>query len=339
MISFRKDIETTIYLSPFSNFEQHEGKVEIRWDPLTDFTARVVHFPVRKFEKFNFEDAISTSLSSKCPFCEEHASSMTARLDTTIFEAEHLEYGEVKIIPNLLTFDKYSLVAIISKEHYVDMKGLAEKNCIVNGIRSLLEAFKMIRQKDPLVEFFSLNCNYMPMSGGSLIHPHVQGIAGRYATNYHRLMLDRSGDFFQKEKEVFWDVLIREEKERGERFIGESGTTAWYTPFAPKGNIDIGCIFQEPSLFSVSDREWNDFNAGLNKVLAYLDSENVGGFNFTIFAGADEEKGFRTNARIVARRFLPPVNAADVNYFEKIHMESVCLVFPEHVASRLRESW
>jgi len=286
MISLRKEIQSSIYLNPFNAFEPQEGKVEIRWDPLTDLTSRLIHFPARKLEKFDVESAISLSLSAKCPFCEENAATMTARLDATVFGSEHLQFEEVRVIPNLLTFDKYSLVAIISREHYLDLRGLANKGSIKKGIKALLDAFQLIRQRDSRVQYFSLNCNYMPMSGGSLIHPHIQGLAGEYPTNFHRIMLENCTTFYRKNKKVFWEVYMEKEKNLKERYIGEAGSTIWYTPYAPKGNIDIGCVFHQPGLFSIKDHEWNDFSVGLNKVLQYLDNENVGGFNLTIFPGS-----------------------------------------------------
>jgi len=74
-------------------------------------------------------------------------------------------------------------------------------------------------------------------------------------------------------------------------------------------------------------------------VLRYLDGEYVSSFNLAIFSGSDEDEAFRVNARLVARRFLPPVNAADANYFDKLHLESMNLVAPENVAAGLRTFW
>jgi galactose-1-phosphate uridylyltransferase len=337
-MEFRKLVESSTYLNPLENFEPREGRVEIRWDPLTTLTSRVVHFPFRKIERFDAKKILSSS-RTRCPFCDENRPSMTTRLDKTIFGAECLQKGEVTLIPNLLSFDKYSLVAIISKDHYVDMAGLAKRGSIIDGITMLLDGFRLIKRKDDSARYFSVNCNYMPMSGGSLVHPHIQGIAGEYPTNYHRITLEKSKEFYENRKKVFWETLIEEEKRLGMRFIGETGTTTWYAPFAPKGNIDVGFIFNTPSFFSLTDRDWTGFASGLNKILNYLDKENVGGFNLSIFSGEDSENHFRVNGRIVARRFLPPANAADVNYFEKIHMESTCLLAPEEVARQLRETW
>jgi galactose-1-phosphate uridylyltransferase len=339
MLEFRRLVQSSTYMNPFEHFEPHEGKVEIRWDPLTGLTARIVHFPGRRLDRFNPERVLASSRAVACPFCPENVNRMTARLDPSIFGGDHLEQGEVRIIPNLLTFDKYSLVAIISSEHYLDMGGLIAQGSLVKGIRALIEAFGRVREKDGKARYFSVNCNYMPMSGGSLVHPHVQGIGGEWPTNYHRITLEKSRDFSRSGKALFWDVLEEEERLAGERYVAATDHTFWYTPFAPKGNVDVGWIFREPSFFSLGSAAWADFGRGLDKVLAYMDRENVAGFNLSLFSAPDGEDHFRANGRIVARRFLPPASAADSNYFDKIHMESVCLLAPEEVARTLREMW
>ena len=339
MIEFKRLIESSTYLDPFHDFEPFEAKSEIRWDPLTGLTARLMNFPPRRMPRFDVGPLVSASIAAKCPFCEENASTMTARLNPAMYGSEQLVDGEVRIIPNLLAFGKYSLVAIMCKEHYVDMATLAAKGCVVSAIEALLRAFRTVREKDPAARYLSVNCNYMPMSGGSLVHPHVQGIAGEHATNYQRLMIKRSAGFAAAQKTVYWEALEEEETRLGERAIGRSGSVFWYAPFAPKANMDIGCVFREPSLLALGGQDWADFGQGFNKVLAYLDGENIGGFNLSVFSAPEGEDHFRVNGRIVARRFLPPVNASDVSYFEKLDMESACMVTPESVAAGLRAIW
>ena len=339
MIEFRKLTQSSTYLDPLKAFEPRQGEVEIRWDPLTNLTARVVRFPTRRLDRLDLKPAIASSVASKCPFCEENIDLMTARLDKALFGCERLTRGDVTVIPNLISFDKYSLVAIVSKEHYLSMRDLGEKGSLVNGILALLDAFRCIRENDGDARFFSINCNYMPPSGGSLVHPHVQGIAGEWPTNYQRLMIEKSSDFFRANESAFWDALMDEERILLERLIDGAGRIFWFTPFAPKGNIDVAWLFSTSSLFSVSSVEWAEFGDGLGKVLAYLDDENIAGFNLSLFSSEEGEAYFKANGRIVARRFLPPANAADVNYLEKIHLEHVCLVSPEEVARQLRERW
>lgn len=339
VIEFKKIIQKNVYLNPFSQFALKEGRVEIRWDPLTQITSRIVHFPARRFEKFNFDEMIKTSLNVPCPFCPENVNDMTSKFDKDVFGFERFTAGDVTVIPNILTFDKYCLVAIISKEHFIDMDGLIEGDYFYNGLRALLHVLRIIRETDKEVRYFSINCNYMPMSGSSILHPHIQAIAGEYPTNYHGMMIQKSEKYCDQTKQIYWNELIQEEINLNERFIKELGKAHWYVPFAPRGNGDIGCIFEKSSLFELTDTVIRDFCMGLTKVLTYFKQENVSGFNLSVFSGIEGEDYFRANARIVARRFLPPVNAADSNYFDKLHMESACLYLPEDVSNKIRTVW
>ncbi len=339
MIPFKKIVESSSYLDPFSGFAPREGTVEIRQDPLTRRFSRLMRVPARKTPRFDYQGTISVSLAAKCPFCPENVEKMTARLPKEIFGADRLEKDGVTIIPNLLTFDRFALVAILSPEHFVELPALADRRLIVKGVTALIDAFRMIRDHDNGARYFSINCNYMPMAGSSILHAHVQGVAGKYPTNYVRLMLNGSRNFFRKNERVFWETLVEEERDAGERFVGTMGRTHWYVPFAPLGNIDVGCIFEERSIFAIDQREWDNFGSGLANVLRYLDREDVSAFNFAIYSGSDRDETFRVNARLVARRFLPPVNAADTNFFEKLHLESMSFVAPENVARDLRAQW
>ena len=91
MIKFKKLVESSTYLSPFENFEPHRGEVEIRWDPLTGLTSRVVRFPTRKLMRPDLGPVVSLSAAGKCPFCSENIEAMTARLDKDLFGCERLE--------------------------------------------------------------------------------------------------------------------------------------------------------------------------------------------------------------------------------------------------------
>lgn len=339
MIEFKSITQKSTYLNPFDNFKPFTGKIEIRWDPLTQITSRIVHFPPRKSNRFDYRSIVDNSRSVKCPFCPENLDAMTSRFDKTFFGFERLEKDGVTVIPNVLTFDKYCLVAILCQEHFVDMGALVRNGYVQRGIAVLLEALRVIHQRDRTARFFSINCNYMPMSGSSIIHPHIQAIVGEYPTNYHGMSLRASDEFFRHNGVIFWDELMTEEARRRDRFIGFSGSTRWYAPFAPRGNVDIGSVFEKNSVLDFDEGDLRDFGSGLEKVLRYLDGENVPGFNLSLFSGIPEENYYRANMRLVARRFLPPMNAADSNYFDKLHMESACLFLPEDVSHSIRKMW
>ena len=151
----------------------YEGKIEIRWDPLTGLTSRIVHVPIKKISRFNYDNAIKVSLDAKCPFCPKNIGSMTSKFDKDFYGYDRVEKDEVTIIPNLLTFDKYCLIAIISKEHFVDMKTLVKNNYIFKGIKALLDVLKIIKARDEEVKYFSikfLNLSKKAMVSSGLVN-------------------------------------------------------------------------------------------------------------------------------------------------------------------------
>jgi len=178
MIEFRKVIQSSTYLNPFEEFEPRQGEVEIRWDPLTNLTARVVRFPTRRLNRLDPKPAIASSVASKCPFCEENMDPMTARLDKALFGCERMTRGDVTVIPNLISFDKYSLVAIVSHEHYLSMRDLAEKGSLVKGILALIEAFRCIRESDPEARYSRSTATTCPRPAGALSIPMSRASQG-----------------------------------------------------------------------------------------------------------------------------------------------------------------
>lgn len=337
VIRFKKKIQGFTYLSPLNNFQPFEGKIETRWDPLTNLTSRIIHFPKKKLENQGLEIFTKMAPSETCPFCPQNIETMTSKFAIDLFGQERIKEGGITVIPNLLTFDKYCMVAIISHEHFLDMTQIAEKGSVISGIKVLISVLKKILEKDRKVKYISINSNYMPMSGSSILHPHVQAIAGEVGTNYHRLIIQRSSDFFKRYGKVYWEALIDKESGIGERFIGKIGNTFWYTPYAPKGNMDIGCIFDKASILDIEEKDLNDFQDGFKRVINYFVRENVPGYNLSLFSGVPgKDRSFRVNLRILGRRFLPPVGASDTNYFHTLHMESTSIFSPEEVAEGIR---
>lgn len=318
-----------------------EGRMEVRWDPLTSLTSRIIYFPGRKkIDKTDVRVFENMAPPDTCPFCPPNIEKMTSKFRTDLFGVERITEDGITLIPNLLTFDKYCIVAIITKEHFLDMSTIAERGYITSGIKALISVLRKIRERDTKVKYISINCNYMPMSGSSVLHPHIQAIAGEVPTNYHRLMVEKSERFFKKYGKVYWDALIEKESEIGDRIIGQVGSTFWYSPFSPKGNMDVGCIFTKSSILDLEENDLKDFEEGFRKVLNYFISENVPGYNLSLFsARLGTEESFRANIRIVARRFLPPTGATDANYFHILHMESTSVFYPEEVAHAIREIW
>lgn len=340
MIEFKKKIQSFTYLSPLEEFRPFEGKVEVRWDPLTKLTSRIVHFPKKKVEYTDVSSFAKMAPRETCPFCPENIGNMTSKFEPQLFGEERIREAGITVIPNILTFDKYCIVAVITQEHFLEMEGFLEKDSIGDGIKVLIPLLRKICEKDSKVNYLSINCNYMPMSGSSVLHPHIQAIAGQFATNYHRMIVEKSERFFNKNGRVYWDVLMEEESQIGERFLGKIGNTYWYLPFAPRGYIDVGCVFEKSSILDLDERDIKDLNEGFKRVIKYFLKEGVPGFNFSLFScKVGMDRSFRANLRILARRFLLPLGASDTNYFHTLHMESTSIFSPEEVAEGIKQIW
>jgi galactose-1-phosphate uridylyltransferase len=176
------------------------------------------------------------------------------------------------------------------------------------------------------------------MAGGSIIHPHLQILAGEFPTHYQGAMIQGCRRYQKHFGKNYWEDLIDRERSLGQRYISTLGRTTWLASYAPIGVTDIMSLFKDQSsLIDLSDQDVRDFARGLIKVFGYFQEFNHLSFNLGIYSGEyPGDDSFRVNARMVTRRLLPPVGASDVSYFEKIHGESLDYKKPERTCEEIR---
>ncbi len=88
---------------------------------------------------------------------------------------------------------------------------------MVDTFSAILLFIQRVIDFDPQVEYLYVNWNYMPQSGPSLIHPHLQVNCGYNPTNYHRMqiegckkyLLENNSNFSQDSvsNNVFYEIL------------------------------------------------------------------------------------------------------------------------------------
>jgi UDPglucose--hexose-1-phosphate uridylyltransferase len=195
-----------------------------------------------------------------------------------------------------------------------------------------------VSEVDSRADCFSINWNYMPPAGSSLVHPHLQVICGERPTNHMRLQLEGANRYYRENGREFWDDFIREEKERATRYIGEIGPTFWTVGYVPMSHIpDVWCIFPErKSLLGQGGEALNFFLEGLSAILNYYRTLNLFSFNISIFSFRSEER-FRVNARILPRLALRDIGNSDYTFLQTLHNESTCVYAPESVCRQIRE--
>jgi galactose-1-phosphate uridylyltransferase len=327
-IEFRRIRSQLRLLNPFKGHALDEIPFEIRFDPLTGATGRVFDLPF-KAEKPDVADIVERSKRIFCPFCPAALDKSTPEFPKDFIPEGRIKFGNATLIPNLAPFEKHAGVAIFSPEHFLPMENLSPET-MGDAFCACLLYLKRVAQFDPLVRFFSINWNYMPSAGSSLVHAHLQPNAGEVATNALREQVEGSRSYAEANHSNFWDDLIRIEKQIDERYLQTIGSTVWIMSFVPAGFLpDVLCVFPERlSITELSDDDIKWFLDGLSRTFRYFLKQNLYSFNVTIFSTI-VEKSHRVNARVCPRLLPRPIGNSDIAYPQMMHKESFTVRPPE----------
>jgi galactose-1-phosphate uridylyltransferase len=336
-MEFNKIVKEAVFLDPQKDFQEVKLPIEIRKDPLTGKNGRIVNFRFKLPQRPDFREKIESSKNT-CPFCPERLEKVTPKFPLNIIPEGRIRVNNATLFPNSMPYERNSAVVIFSNDHFIDMNEFNE-NILIDALTASKIYFERVSNFDPSTKYMSINWNYMPPSGAGLIHPHLQTIASDIPTNYHKDILTASKNYYENSSRNFWDDLLNKEEEIGERFIGIKGNIGIIASFVPQGMMgDLLLIFKEVnSILNISEEDIRDFAYILKNVLRYLYDQNFYSFNMAVYFGLKGEEYLWTNARIVPRMTIPPMDTGDVNYFEKLHGEIFIVKSPEDLAQEIRE--
>jgi UDPglucose--hexose-1-phosphate uridylyltransferase len=340
-IRFRSEILQSKFLEPVSSEEYVEKThaLELRFDPLTGLTCRLVSaFPLKMVRRPDLKDIVQRSLESVCPFCPPTIETVIPRFPSRLIPEGNIRKGEALVFPNARPYDTYSAVVAISKEHYISLTDFT-LDIVLDALMAAHTYLGAVQKTDPRAKYNFLAWNYLPPSGGSIIHPHIQCNAGYFPTPYQKQILKDSQKYYRRTGKNFWSDLLDEEKKRGQRYIGTIGNTCWITSFAPRGRLtDILAIFQgKSSVNRLVQQDLCDFTNGLLKVFRYMDELNIPSFNLSSYSGLDENQ-FWAHIRIMPRSLLlySSIETSDQFYYQVLHDENICLLPPEIACENLK---
>ena len=317
--------------------KREEIPFEIRTDPLTGTTGRILNLPYQPPKIPNAEETFKRSEGIFCPFCPENIETSTPGFPEELIPGGKIQIGSATLLPNVLPLDRYVGIAVFSPQHFVRMEELTPE-MMRDAFLAVQEFIQRVSELDSRARCFSVNWNYMPPAGSSLVHPHLQVICGDHPMNHMRLQLEGANRYYRENGREFWDDFIREEKERTSRYVGEIGPTFWTVGYAPMSHIpDVWCILPEKkSLLEVGAEALNFFLEGLSAILTYYHTLNLFSFNVSVFSFRSEEH-FRVNARILPRLALRDIGNSDYTFLPAVHKESTCVYPPESVCQQIKE--
>jgi UDPglucose--hexose-1-phosphate uridylyltransferase len=335
-IDFKTVNGKSSFLDPRKGFEENTEEFQIRFDPLTGRSGRLSHFGAIRPQKLLLSDYERTGTKG-CPFCPELRGKITPQFPREVLSEGRLIKGEAALIPNLYPYDAHSGIIIMTDDHVVPLEKLTEKR-LSDSLSLGVDFLKRLSALDPSLPYHLMAWNYMPPSGGGLVHPHQQCFATRHPGNQYMGELEASNRFHDAFKANYWQDYINEERRRGERYIGRIGASHWLSSFVPLGLLgDVVCVFPEVvCVDDFTDGHVADLIAGIRRLFAYYDKEGICSFNASLLFGPANQKHFSCHFRIVPRTFLNTRDfAPDINFYQVLFDESVSVVVPEHLCSDL----
>jgi len=338
MIEFRKVESESTFLDPRKGFAPTTVRFQVRVDPLTGRTCHFSHFGAIKPQKLDLAGYHDPAVKGFCPFCPEHREKATPRFTPDIVPEGRLTQGEAFLIPNLFPYDIHSGVVVMSDDHVVGLRELTRerlRNAFALGIGFL----RRIAATNGSLPYHLMTWNYMPPSGGGLVHPHQQYFATAHPGNQFMDELSASQRFAERYRQNYWYVLARREAADNERYIARLGSGHWMASFVSLGLLgEVMCVF--PDVFSLddfTDDDLDDLVAGLERVFRYYEDAGVFSFNASLSFGPSDQEHFSCYFRIVPRTFLNTRDfAPDLNFFQAILSEPICVVLPEDLCREVK---
>ena len=313
--------------------------LELRYDPLTGQTCRIVQYSIDKIIRPDMEALEKRSKESPCPFCKPLVDTITPRFPPDLIQEGVIRKGRAVAFPNNNPYDIYGVVVVVSDEHFIPLKDF-DTETVYNALHAAQSYIKEVEKFDSRAIYHFIAWNYMPPAGGSLVHPHLQSNAGYYPTVYQQQLLEATERYFQEKGTNYWSDLLAQEKKTGQRYIGKTGNTEWLTAFAPKGRLaDVMAVFPgKASVLDLTAKDLHEFTSGLLKVFRYIDGLNLIGFNLSTYSGFDRDR-FWAHARITPRGLLlySPIETSDQFYYQVLQDENICIIPPEVMAAGVRK--
>ena len=333
-MEFRREVLTSEILHPMQRFEPARASVEVRWDPLTGYAARLVRglSPLLSASSFDLA-ALAAETRAGCFFCPEKVFDVTPKLPPSVHAEGRIRSGRALLFPNILTYSQYSSVSIYAPElHFLPLPDFTG-SLMADNLATQVEYVAAVQRFDPRAVWASVNANHMLPSGSSLFHPHVQSSVDPVPSTMQEMLSRVPG-------EVFADYL-ESERAAGERWIADTGSVSWVASFAPQGFHEVrGFVPGFASPGELPSPVVAELGDGVARVLRLYGELGHQSFNMAMYGAPPGTPSYVLNLRLVVRSSLQPgPYRSDVTYFERLHWQAMVDSSPEELAERARAAF
>jgi UDPglucose--hexose-1-phosphate uridylyltransferase len=314
-------------------------RVRLRWrrDPLTGASTRILTGV--KLQPDTRPDM--TELTAKpafCPFDSEHLEKATVPFPAELAPEGRIRVGQAVVVPNIIAYATHSAVGIYDPgRHFLDLDELTP-SLVGDALTAMIRHARAVRRLDPSAVWSSVNANYLPPAGSSLVHPHLQSAHDSCGLTSQRLLAEQAWAWQDRHGSSYWADLVVQE-DGGPRWLGRTGRVAWLTPFAPTGFHEVwGVVDGAADLTELTEQDTQDLGQGLSRVLAAYRAWNLASFNFALIGGGPraQEHGHQVVLKVLSRSNPEPVYRSDATYFERLLWEAMIDLSPEEIADGIR---
>ena len=295
------------------------GTVQYRREYLTGLTCRISPGRLKR----GIDQPLSLPAQPPgCPFCPENVFRVTPAFP----DGSRICRGESVTFPNLYPFGRQHVVTVITREHFTET---FSRQQIVDALSGQTEALRRVEG------FASINWNFLPSAGASLIHPHMQGLCDPVPSKIVERYLQACRLYRKKRAGNYWDAVREGEKGSDRYLFGDE--IVWSAHAVPVGEREIRGILPVATLVDMDC--YTDLVArGILEVLSFYRRLGTHAFNMSLFfdqpgSGSD----FSAFCSIISRINPGPAATGDTAFMERLHLEPVVLTFPEELGRYYRQ--
>jgi UDPglucose--hexose-1-phosphate uridylyltransferase len=256
--------------------------------------------------------------SVDCPFCRDVVFSVTP----TFPDGNRIVRGESVTFPNLYPFGEGHIVTVLTCEHF---PGIFTRKQIIDGLFSQIEALRRFNG------FASINWNYLPSAGASLVHPHMQGLSDQWPSRIVERYLLAGRRYRLKHNRNYWFSLQEAEKISDRYLFGDEIT--WTANAVPIGEREVRGILPISTLDEMEC--YVDLLArGILEILDLYKKLGTSAFNMSIFFDkAGNSQDFHAFCSIISRINPNALSTSDTAFMERLHLEPIIMTFPEDLGT------
>jgi len=256
--------------------------------------------------------------ADSCPFCRDAVFSVTP----TFPNGSRIIRGESVTFPNLFPFGEGHVVTVITSEHTVTA---FSRQQIVDSLNSQVDALRFTNG------YASINWNFLPSAGASLVHPHMQGLSDSRPSHIIDCYITASEEYRREQGRNYWDTVAEVEKGSDRYLFGDE--MLWFAHAVPVGEREVRGLLPISTIDEMES--YVDLTAeGILEIISLYRKLGTFAFNMSLFFDKKgNDHGFRTFCSMISRINPNPSSTSDSAFMERLHLEPIILTLPEDLGN------